>query len=148
MVQVHTQEINVDLLYGLKWMAKTFAENMEAVQAIYRCIRELDPITGLSACSVIRRGDLKMLDQCIQSTDLLIHSGDEEIKASVLDQVSATILEHFATASPQFEFILLPQRLELYSRSRAENLRLDVPGLPHLRCPDLKAHAGSLSDGK
>ncbi|KAF9568181.1 hypothetical protein CPC08DRAFT_718824 [Agrocybe pediades] len=135
--EIHTRGVDIDLVHGLKWMAKTFAENMEAVQAVHQCVRQLDPITGLSVCSVLRNGDFTMVDEYAQSASSVICSGGEEIETIAQDHISATILEHFVTVSPQFESTLLPLRLELYSKSRAENLRVVVPGLPRLRCPDV-----------
>ncbi|KAF8971204.1 hypothetical protein BDZ97DRAFT_1914210 [Flammula alnicola] len=131
-------DFNHDLVGGLRWVATTFIENIEAAQAIYHCLHDLDYTTAIAAWSTIQSGNLATLDKMLHSTSFSMVKGDEDVKVMLSDQVSVSILEYFVKENPQFELALLPHHLELYTRSRCESMRLNFPSLPGLECPHLR----------
>ena len=141
-------DVNHDLIWGLRWVATTFVENIEAIKAVYHGVGALDPVTVTSVCSTIQRGDISMLDELVSSDTFSVMQVDEGARAMLSDQISASILQFFVKENPTFERSLLPQRLELYTRSRNASISLEMPeGLPDVQCPEIGKFQKYLRNG-
>lgn len=137
--------VNHDMVSSLRWVATTFVENMDAAQAVYQCLRQLDPVHAMATLSKIEHDDFSFLYQMLHTTSFTILT--REGKPMLVDQTSSLILEHIVRENPQFEPLLLNHRVELYTRSKAESMRLSCAGLPGMKCPDLSRLHYLLPDG-
>lgn len=75
---------------------------------------------------MIQCGDISILNELVFSGTFSVMKVDEEARAMLSDQISASILQFCMKANPTFERSLLPQRLELYTRNRHANISSEM----------------------
>lgn len=137
--------VNHDIVYSLRWVTTTFVESMDAAQAMYLCLRELDPVQAMATLSTIEHGDFSILNQMLRTNTFSVLIG--EGKPMLDDQISSLMLGYIVRENSQFEIPFLNHRVELYTRSKTESMRLLCAGLPDMKCPDLSHHGHLLPDG-
>jgi len=121
--------VNDDLASGVRWVASTFVENIEATNAVYRCAETLDPVTEVSVCSTLQRGDTSLVDQLVSAGAFSVIQVDEEARAMILNQIPASILEFFVKENPHSR--------GLYIKKRSAGVRLEMEGLPDVQYPEV-----------
>ena len=137
--------MNHDIVSSLRWVTTTFVESMDAAQAMYLCLRELDPVQAMATLSTIEHDDFSILNQMLRTNTFSVLIG--EGKPMLDDQISSLMLEYIVRENGQFEIPFLNHRVELYTRSKTESMRLLCAGLPDMKCPDLSHYGHLLPDG-
>ena len=66
-------------------------------------MRALDPVTAISVCSMIQCGDISMFDELVFSSTFSVMKVDEEARAMLSDQISASILQFCMKENLTFE---------------------------------------------